>query len=81
MEKSKNVKVWISYAQFESPLKEKIKFRYVLKKGEEFFMENPDLKEERVILLETWIELEKKYGDEENVEKIRSKMPKKIKKQ
>ena len=44
-------------------------------------MENPDLKEERVILLETWIELEKKYGDEENVEKIRSKMPKKIKKQ
>jgi len=80
LEKSKNVKVWISYAQFEASLQEKTKFRDILRKGEEYFMENPDLKEERVVLLETWLDLERKYGDEESVERIRRKLPKKIKK-
>ena len=38
------------------------------------------MKEERVVLLETWMDLERKHGDEESVEKIRRKLPKKIKK-
>lgn len=80
LEKSKNVKVWISYAQFEASLPDDSRFREVLKMGEDFFKENPEAKEERVILLEAWLDLERKYGDADSLAKVTRKMPKKIKK-
>ena len=33
------------------------------------------------MLIENWIEMEKNWGDQEHIEKIKKKLPKKIKKQ
>ena len=55
--------------------------RDVFRKGiEHFRKEEPELKEERVLLLENWLALEKKDGDEESVQNVKEMMPKKVKK-
>lgn len=37
-------------------------------------------KEERVLLLEAWRDLEKKHGDQESLKKVESKLPRRIRK-
>lgn len=54
--------------------------RKILEKGEKYFLENPDLKEERAMLLEAWKDLEEQFGEEEHIEAIKKKLPKKVRK-
>ena len=80
LERSKHIKIWVAYAQFEASLGNKGVCRKILEKGEKFFLENPDLKEERAMLLEAWKDLEESFGEEEHIETIKKKLPKKVRK-
>jgi len=81
LDRSKHVKVWISYAQFESgPANAVERAREVFGRADTYFQKNEDMKEERVMLLEKWLEMETKADDKSALDSIQSKMPKKIKK-
>ena len=60
LQKSKHVKVWISYAKFEQEnSQDASKARAVYAEAYQYFKDNePDLKEERLLILENWIKLE-----------------------
>ena len=79
LEKTKHLKVWLSYAKFEISVNQSDFARKILEKAEVFF-KNSQNKEDRAILLEEWLEIEKEIGDEKSVQKIEEKLPKKIKK-
>jgi len=52
LQKTKHVKVWISYGQFETDIERK---RAVFKRACEHFRVNePEKKEERLMVLESW---------------------------
>jgi len=80
-EKTKHVKVWISFAQFEKSIGNTENARNIFVESEEYFKQNPDLKEERVMMLEQWKEMEDSVGDQAMIEKLKKKQPKKVKKQ
>lgn len=79
---TQHVKVWISYAQFEDEQANNITLsRVVYEKANTYFKENqPDLKEERVMVIENWLEMESKNGDSKEARLVRDKMPKRVKK-
>ncbi|TIB37152.1 hypothetical protein E3P86_02294 [Wallemia ichthyophaga] len=89
LDRTSHVKVWIAYAHFEKneidneqgeddePRDEKA--RRVYERGYNSLKER-GLKEERVVLLESWKEFESENGDNTTVEKVQSKMPRVVKK-
>lgn len=82
LERTQHVKVWISYAQFEAGTSDDDStslVRNVYERGDRS-LQNPDSKEERLLLLESWKEFEVKHGDESSLQAVEKKMPKRIKK-
>jgi crooked neck len=74
--RSPHVKVWVSYGTYlcqSSSKTERGKGRDIFRRGYDT-LRNADLKEERVMLLEKWLEVDKKHKKE-----ISAMMPKKIK--
>jgi crooked neck len=80
LERSKHIKIWVAYAQFEASTGDRAACRKILEKAEKHFLENPDLKEERAMLLEAWKDLEESFGDAELIEAVTKKLPKKVRK-
>eukprot|EP00736_Rhodelphis_marinus_P006637 Rmarinus@m.29779 len=81
LEKTKHVKVWISYAMFEcTEAMDTAKARKVFERG---FDETKwaDNKEERVMLLEAWNRFEEDVGTEETRQRVKAAMPRRQKKQ
>ena len=70
----------MSFAVFEREHGTLEQSREVYEKADRWFKENPDLKEERVMLLESWREAEMKTKDQDWIEKVNKKMPKRVKK-
>ncbi|GER26829.1 pre-mRNA-splicing factor CLF1 [Striga asiatica] len=99
LNRSKNVKVWISYAKFEasaideglqeselteSDFEQKKKCldlaRSLFERALNYFRDSaPELKEERTILLEEWLNVENSFGELGDVDLVRSKLPRKLK--
>eukprot|EP01100_Stratorugosa_tubuloviscum_P009829 TRINITY_DN413_c0_g1_i1.p1 TRINITY_DN413_c0_g1~~TRINITY_DN413_c0_g1_i1.p1 ORF type:complete len:691 (-),score=316.26 TRINITY_DN413_c0_g1_i1:29-2101(-) len=98
LERSKHVKIWLSFAQFESSLKknqpkkrlteEQItqinkqieeKARSIYREAYEA-LKGPDLKEERLMLIENWKFFEDEIGDRTQIENVKSLIPRRIKK-
>lgn len=79
LEKTKHLKVWISYAKFEISINCIDKAREVLRRAEIFF-KNSQNKEDRALLLDSWLDIETEIGDDEAVKNIKDKLPKKVKK-
>jgi crooked neck len=79
LDRTKHVKVWISYAQFEATAKEQIKARAVFNKADAHFKEE-GLKEERLMLLEAHRDYEKNFGTAESCQEITNKLPKRLRK-
>lgn len=84
VERTKHVKVWMSYAKFELNNKTEdglnvLVARRVYERANES-LKNSLEKEVRVLLLENWREFETENGDEENRTKVENKMPRRIKK-
>mmetsp|Transcript_13531 Transcript_13531/g.34014 ORF Transcript_13531/g.34014 Transcript_13531/m.34014 type:complete len:734 (+) Transcript_13531:140-2341(+) len=80
LEKTSHVKVWISYAQFEAgDIGEGIATaRTILEKAYNELKEE-GLKEERVLLLDAWRDLEQQKGDAESVASVEKRLPRRVK--
>jgi crooked neck len=79
LERTKHVKVWISYAQFEASSKETDNARAVFVKADLHF-KSEGLKEERLMLLEGWRDFEKNFGSPALVKDVTVNFPKRIRK-
>lgn len=96
LEKTDHVKVWISYAHFEinipdpdapedeaedAPVSEeaKTRARAVFERAYKA-MKEKELKEERVALLNVWKSFEQTHGEEEDMQKVEKRMPRRVKK-
>ena len=80
------MKVWASYARFEADqAKDIYRVREIMNQAQDYFRDSqPDLKEERKMLLETWLEIELQISqrggsDQSQVDDVRSKLPIKVK--
>ncbi|XLU46496.1 hypothetical protein S245_041310, partial [Arachis hypogaea] len=96
LNRTKHLKVWISYAEFEATaidqnsldLIEEEQERECLQRARRVFEEAlnyfrssaPELKEERAMLLEKWLNMEAASGELGDVSLVQSKLPKKLKK-
>eukprot|EP00455_Lapot_gusevi_P053422 TRINITY_DN8325_c0_g1_i3.p1 TRINITY_DN8325_c0_g1~~TRINITY_DN8325_c0_g1_i3.p1 ORF type:complete len:211 (+),score=64.32 TRINITY_DN8325_c0_g1_i3:106-738(+) len=80
LDRTKNVKVWISRAQFEASVDVEAA-RRVFQQADHYFKQNSEAaKEERVMLLESWRDFEKKYGSQATLRTVLEKLPKRIRK-
>ena len=83
LEITQHVKVWISYAQFEhEQAKDSKKSRAIFTRAYAHFKDiEPDLKEERVMILENWLEMEISVSaNSTETQSVRAKLPKRVKK-
>ncbi|KAM7494323.1 hypothetical protein LguiB_028932 [Lonicera macranthoides] len=105
LDRTKHLKVWISYAKFEASAMEEVyqgsdlpeddvqeslreqkkqcllRARRVFDSAVNYFRTSaPELKEERAMLLEEWLNLESSFGELGDVSVVRVKLPKKLKK-
>ncbi|KAJ3191142.1 Crooked neck-like protein 1 [Irineochytrium annulatum] len=87
LERTEHVKVWIAFANFElmaedngeTPAARAPKSRSLFERAYNVLRRN-DSKEERVVLLEAWQELERTAGDAASLDTVVKKMPKAVKK-
>ncbi|KAI8561007.1 hypothetical protein RHMOL_Rhmol04G0301700 [Rhododendron molle] len=87
LELTKNMKVWISYGEFEAcadkgdNVHECIdRARKVYQRGIDYFkIHAPELKEERVMLLDHWLTTEDSFGELGDTDSVHAMRPKKIK--
>ncbi|OWZ22479.1 Pre-mRNA-splicing factor, Crooked neck [Phytophthora megakarya] len=91
LERTKHVKVWISFAQFEaSSTDDKDVQAENLETARDVFERalrhmkeqgGDELKEDRVLCMETWLAMEKKGGDVRMIQKVSDMLPRKVTKQ
>ncbi|XP_027360352.1 crooked neck-like protein 1 isoform X2 [Abrus precatorius] len=95
LDRTKHLKVWISYAEFEATAVDKDnvdlteheqkkqciqRARRVFEEALNYYRSSaPDLKEERAMLLEKWLNMEALFGELGDVSLVQSKLPKKLK--
>lgn len=97
LERTRHVKVWISYAAFEASAvvggdgmrsedvieqKEQCiqRARRVFERASDYFRTSaPELKEQRSMLLEQWLNMEKEFGDFGDVTLVQAKLPRRLK--
>ncbi|GFP82521.1 crooked neck-like protein 1 [Phtheirospermum japonicum] len=83
LNRSKHLKVWISYAKFEasSDIEGGLeRARAVFERALCYFGTcAPELKEERAMLLEEWVDMESRFGEVGDMDLVRAKLPKKLK--
>jgi len=82
LKRTKHVRVWISRAQFEASLNEVKAARSVFKEADTYFKAQQETgKEERVMLVESWLDFETNYGSNKTVEEVRKRLPRRVKNQ
>ncbi len=82
LERTRHVKVWLSYSKFESSLgvEESVEnARRVFTRADKA-LKNAESGEERAMLFDAWRDFEREHGDEESLATIRRRMPRRIKK-
>eukprot|EP00916_Digyalum_oweni_P003553 GHVL01006383.1.p2 GENE.GHVL01006383.1~~GHVL01006383.1.p2 ORF type:complete len:354 (+),score=63.92 GHVL01006383.1:1014-2075(+) len=81
LEKTQHYKVFKAYSDFESKLSDDCamdRARELIKRGIAVCKAN-NLPEDRALLVEHWLQIEKDKGDEDGVEMVTKKMPRKVK--
>uniref|UniRef100_A0AC35GB92 Crooked neck protein n=1 Tax=Panagrolaimus sp. PS1159 TaxID=55785 RepID=A0AC35GB92_9BILA len=78
LERTNHIKVWISWTEFEIRIEAFDKARATFKRANDSLETSPA--EERILLLETWLEFERTHGSEEQKEAVEKLMPKRVKK-
>ncbi|RLN02941.1 hypothetical protein BBJ28_00000919 [Nothophytophthora sp. Chile5] len=91
LERTKHVKVWISFAQFEASAPgEDDALRADLEPARDVFEralrylkehDGDERKEDRVLCMETWLAMEEKHGDAKMIKKLSDMLPRKVTKQ
>jgi len=87
LDRTHHVKVWMSYAQFEllhgageeSDIDKIALARRVYERGNAALRSLGE-KEERVLLLEAWRDMEATHGDQTTVQRVEARMPRRVKK-
>lgn len=82
LERTHHVKVWLSFAEFESSLKTKngnSNAHGIYEKADKI-LRSTENGEERAMFLESWRDFEKENGNDESLEKVLKKMPRRVKK-
>ena len=82
MQKTRHVRVWISYAMFESSIDDAHRARDIFEKADKYFKtesRTDDTIESRVALLEAWEQFESQWGSPEQIQKIQKKQPRRVK--
>ncbi|KDR21387.1 Protein crooked neck [Zootermopsis nevadensis] len=82
LERTLHVKVWMSYAQFEMLTAEEgnvVLARRVYERANQS-LRGANEKEERVLLLEAWRDFETQNGDDESLENVMRRMPRRVRK-
>jgi len=77
LERTKHVKVWISFAQFELSIENPSGARDIYQESFDALKTN-ERKEERVMLVDSWREFEQKHGDKQTLDSVLKKVPKRI---
>lgn len=80
LERTSHVKVWISYArsQLNIPSEDaSVQARAIFQRANKA-LRSAGEKEQRLMLLEAWVEHEKEYGSEEEEEKVSRLLPRKV---
>lgn len=82
LQRTQHVKVWISFAHFEMsiPTDDNIVNAHNIYREANRAMKSAEEKEERLMLLESWLDFEKEVGDEASERMVMKLMPQKIKK-
>ncbi|KAL6056271.1 Crooked neck-like protein 1, variant 2 [Balamuthia mandrillaris] len=89
LQRTKHVKVWISYAQFEHSTDNIDRARAIFKQANDYLKSTAsgvegdallNLKEERLLLVQTWKEWEEKVGEKAALAHVQKLVPKRIKK-
>lgn len=82
LQRTQHVKVWISFAHFEMsiPIDDNIVNAHNIYREANRAMKSAEEKEERLMLLESWLDFEKEVGDEASERMVMKLMPQKIKK-
>lgn len=81
LQRTKHVKVWLSYAQFELSVNDENSVqqtRSVYRQANSA-LKDCDEKEERLMLLEAWKEFEYEHGDDRSLAAVAKMMPNKVK--
>jgi len=82
--KTTHIKVWLGYFWHNyDQLKSTKAARKVIERAQNHFREKePDLKEERLMLLENWLRMEQKEHPEgsKHIDSVKAKFPKRVKK-
>lgn len=83
LDKSKHLKVWLSFAKFESNDANNVaNARAVYEEGLAYFKEqgakDGSMKEERLMLLESWLRMEQEKGGQ--ADRVEARLPKRVKK-
>ncbi|CAH1261589.1 CRNKL1 [Branchiostoma lanceolatum] len=82
LERTQHVKVWISYAKFELSVAGEdmaARARKIFEQGNRA-LRSCEEKEERLMLLEAWRDIEEEAGSAESLDKVNKLMPKRVKK-
>jgi len=79
LQRTKHVKVWISFAKFETSIGRPNIAREIFKEGFQT-LKAIELTEERVMLWESWRDFEQEHGNNNSVESVLSNLPKRVKK-
>ncbi|XP_015879328.3 uncharacterized protein LOC107415501 [Ziziphus jujuba] len=89
LNRTKHPKVWVSLAKFEATWETDLegkklcllRSRRIFEKAINYYTSAaPDLKEERAMLLEEWLNMEVSFGDLGDASLVQTKLPKKLKK-
>ncbi|KAA8582938.1 hypothetical protein FQN60_015484 [Etheostoma spectabile] len=82
LQRTQHVKVWISYAKFELSIDSSDRLQKCRQIYEEANkgMRNCEEKEERLMLLESWRDFEREFGDDSTMDRVRKLLPEKVKK-
>jgi crooked neck len=79
LDRTKHVKVWISFAQYEYSIDRIDEARRIYEEAYNFLKAN-DQKEERVLLVQSWKQFEEEVKDEKGLARVNSLLPKRIRK-
>ena len=79
LDRTQHVKVWISFAQFEETLEQFENAREIYSRAY-IALKNTEVKEERLLLVETWRDFEEEHGNADQSNFVKKKMPQRVKK-
>ncbi|CAG01466.1 unnamed protein product, partial [Tetraodon nigroviridis] len=82
LQRTQHVKVWISYAKFELSVEDPERLQRCRQVFEDAnkSLRTCEVKEERLLLLESWRDFEGEFGTDATIERVRKLLPEKVKK-